>query len=115
MFFTPISAHVAHAIVMHGGVCIMRNFHVVWRTNIVDFPRIFADSPGNARTFPPRIVHCQLVLLDLNDYGWGCTGQMNFEQQILKRYHTDKRHIHTHTQSAHGSRFYVYDGTSSKV
>ena len=41
MFVTPVSAHIAHAIIMHRGVgrqSALHNFRVVWHANIVDFP-----------------------------------------------------------------------------
>ena len=60
MFFTPVSARVACAIVARGGACITRNSYVVWHVNIADFPRIFASSAGNARTFPPGLIILQI-------------------------------------------------------
>ena len=48
MFVTPASAHVALTIVVRTGVGITCNFRVVWRMNIADFPRIFANSSRNA-------------------------------------------------------------------
>ena len=53
MFVTPVSTRVARAIVARTGVGITCNIRMVWRTNIADFPRIFANSARNAQTFHP--------------------------------------------------------------
>ena len=56
MFITPVSVRVVCAIVARAGVGITRNFHVVWHTNIMDFPRILTNSARNARTFLPGTI-----------------------------------------------------------
>lgn len=53
MFFTPVSTHVARAIITCGEACITRNFPVFWCLNFTNFQQIFTNSAGKVRTFPP--------------------------------------------------------------